>query len=121
MSEPTRDTTDAVDFDASNTLRPPPPSRSADMSSAESATAEKPDHDGSSNRSRTEAEDFASVVQGAEQPGLPRLNYNLKEHKTTLIIVVSLLVMETSLLPVALFYGLWFYTNLRHGISKSPF
>lgn len=92
------------------------------MSSAESATLEKPDHDGTSNQSssnQSQTEDYASVVQGAEQPGLPRLNYNLKDHKKTLVIVVSLLVIESSLLPVALFYGLWFSTSLRHGISKS--
>ncbi|KAK0615316.1 hypothetical protein B0T17DRAFT_541606 [Bombardia bombarda] len=51
-----------------------------------------------------------------ELPGLPRLNYNLRDYKTKLIIVSSLLVIESSILPIALFYGLWFYTTLRHGI-----
>ncbi|SPO07238.1 uncharacterized protein DNG_09932 [Cephalotrichum gorgonifer] len=55
-------------------------------------------------------------VQDAEVPGLPRLNYNILDHKRKLFIVVSLLVLESSLLPIALFYGLWFGTTLRHGI-----
>lgn len=53
-----------------------------------------------------------------EVPGLPRLNYNLLEHKWKLSIVTFLLVLESSLLPIALFYGLWYGTTLRHGIRK---
>lgn len=49
-------------------------------------------------------------------PGLPRLNYNLRYYKTKLSLIILLLVIELSLLPIALFYGLWFYTTLRHGI-----
>lgn len=53
-----------------------------------------------------------------ELPGLPRLNYNLLDHKWKLSFVVFLLVVESSLLPIALFYGLWYGTTLRHGIRK---
>lgn len=49
-------------------------------------------------------------------PGLPRLKYNMMDYKWKLIIVSSLLVIESSLLPIALFYGLWYGTSLRHGI-----
>ncbi|KAM7212934.1 hypothetical protein V8F06_011689 [Rhypophila decipiens] len=49
-------------------------------------------------------------------PGLPRLNYNLWDYKIKLSIVTFLLVLESSLIPLALFYGLWFRTTLRHGI-----
>ncbi|KAK0707967.1 hypothetical protein B0H67DRAFT_543318 [Lasiosphaeris hirsuta] len=49
-------------------------------------------------------------------PGLPRLNYNLWHYKTKLFLISALLVIESSLLPIALFYGLWFHTTLRHGI-----
>lgn len=63
-----------------------------------------------------------SSTQGPEPreevPGLPRLNYNLLEHKWKLSVVTFLLVLESSLLPIALFYGLWFGTTLRHGIRK---
>ncbi|KAK1774249.1 hypothetical protein QBC45DRAFT_46053 [Copromyces sp. CBS 386.78] len=51
-----------------------------------------------------------------DTPGLPRLRYNLMDYKWKLIIVSSLLVIESSILPIALFYGLWYGTNLRHGI-----
>lgn len=50
-----------------------------------------------------------------ELPGLPRLNYNLWHHRTKLSIVTTLLILESSLLPIALFYGLR-YTNLRIGL-----
>jgi len=51
-----------------------------------------------------------------EVPGLPRLNYNLWEHKTKLFIMAFLLSLECSLLPIILYYSLWYKTNLRHGI-----
>ncbi|KAI0841187.1 hypothetical protein F5Y06DRAFT_293675 [Hypoxylon sp. FL0890] len=51
-----------------------------------------------------------------ELPGLPRLNYKLLDHKKKLFLVGGLLVLEGSILPIVLFYPLWFDTNLRHGI-----
>lgn len=56
------------------------------------------------------------VIDASELPGLPRLNYNLWDYKLKLSIVTFLLVLESSLIPLALFYGLWFRTTLRHGI-----
>ncbi|KAH8885464.1 hypothetical protein GQ53DRAFT_845477 [Thozetella sp. PMI_491] len=47
---------------------------------------------------------------------LPRLNYNLWDYKTKLFLVSFLLVLEMSILPIVLFYTLWFDTTLRHGI-----
>ncbi|KAI1420799.1 hypothetical protein F5Y12DRAFT_89984 [Xylaria sp. FL1777] len=49
-------------------------------------------------------------------PGLPRLEYHLMDHKLKLFIVSGLLIFEGSLLPITLFYPLWYATNLRHGI-----
>ncbi|KAI1503806.1 hypothetical protein F5X99DRAFT_374474 [Biscogniauxia marginata] len=49
-------------------------------------------------------------------PGLPRLDYRLLEHKTKLFLVSGLLIFEGSILPLILYYPLWFYTDLRHGI-----
>ena len=49
-------------------------------------------------------------------PGLPRLDYNLWHYKTKLFIIVFLLVVESSLLPIALYYGLFFHTTLRLGL-----
>lgn len=57
-----------------------------------------------------------SMREDAEVSGLPRLNYNPLNHKWKLYPVVFLLVLESSLLPIALFYGLWYGTTLRHGI-----
>jgi hypothetical protein len=55
-------------------------------------------------------------------PGLPSLEYNILHYKEKLFFAVSLLVIESSLLPIALFYGLWYGTTLRHGIRTSfPF
>ncbi|KAK3402374.1 hypothetical protein B0T20DRAFT_137913 [Sordaria brevicollis] len=56
------------------------------------------------------------VPTQTDYPGLPRMNYNVLDYKWKLIIVSSLLVIESSLLPIALFYGLWYGTTLRHGI-----
>ncbi|KAK5659796.1 hypothetical protein OQA88_1007 [Cercophora sp. LCS_1] len=50
-----------------------------------------------------------------ELPGLPRLNYNLWDYKTKLFIFAGLLVLESSILPIALFYGLR-YSSLRIGL-----
>ncbi|KAI1133209.1 hypothetical protein F5Y10DRAFT_229644 [Nemania abortiva] len=49
-------------------------------------------------------------------PGLPRLEYNLMDHKLKLFVVSGLLICEGSVLPLILFYPLWFATTLRHGI-----
>lgn len=50
--------------------------------------------------------------------GLPPLNYNIWDHKPKLFIVAFLLILESSLLPIGLFYGLWYGTTLRHGIRE---
>jgi hypothetical protein len=55
-------------------------------------------------------------VDFSELPGLPRLRYRILEYKLKLSIVVFLLVLESSLLPISLYYGLVLATTLRHGI-----
>ena len=57
-----------------------------------------------------------SPVDFSELPGLPRLNYRILDYKLKLCIIVFLLVLESSLLPIVLYYPLTFYTTLRHGI-----
>lgn len=49
-------------------------------------------------------------------PGLPLLDYNLWHYKGKLSFIVFLLVVESSLLPIALYYGLFFNTTLRLGL-----
>ncbi|GAB1315383.1 hypothetical protein MFIFM68171_05593 [Madurella fahalii] len=56
------------------------------------------------------------VPEFAELPGLPRLRYRILDYKLKLAIVVFLLVLESALLPIALYYGLTLHTTLRHGI-----
>lgn len=50
--------------------------------------------------------------------GLPRLEYNLMDHKMKLFVVSGLLILEGSILPLVLFYPLWYATSIRHGIRK---
>ncbi|KAI0484998.1 hypothetical protein GGR56DRAFT_681019 [Xylariaceae sp. FL0804] len=47
---------------------------------------------------------------------LPALEYNLLDHKTKLFVVSGLLIFEASLLPIVLFYPLWFASDLSHAI-----
>ncbi|KAK3315911.1 hypothetical protein B0H66DRAFT_273493 [Apodospora peruviana] len=97
-----------------------PPRPKQDSTSTASGGTGKPESVGdSSNISAPPlpTPPLASNVNIAEElPGLPRLNYNLWDYKTKLFIVSGLLIIESSLLPIALFYGLWFHTTLRHGI-----
>ncbi|KAK4147267.1 uncharacterized protein C8A04DRAFT_24507 [Dichotomopilus funicola] len=65
--------------------------------------------------SHAEAE-VAGPVDFSELPGLPRLRYRILEYKLKLFTVVSLLVLESSILPIALYYGLILGTTLRAGI-----
>ncbi|KAL2016776.1 hypothetical protein VTK56DRAFT_2989 [Thermocarpiscus australiensis] len=66
--------------------------------------------------STTSSTTCAAVPAFDELPGLPRLNYRILDYKVKLAVVVFLLVLEASLLPISLYYGLWFATTLRHGI-----
>lgn len=72
--------------------------------------------DSSTASSTTCAAAAGPVADFAEYPGLPRLRYRILDYKLKLAIVVFLLVLESSLLPIALYYGLTFHTTLRHGI-----
>ncbi|KAL2258171.1 hypothetical protein VTK26DRAFT_8631 [Humicola hyalothermophila] len=55
-------------------------------------------------------------VDFTELPGLPRLNYRILDYKLKLSIIVTLLVLESSLLPILLYYPLTEFTTLRPGI-----
>ncbi|KAK4095994.1 hypothetical protein N658DRAFT_481372 [Parathielavia hyrcaniae] len=66
------------------------------------------------------AQTTASVDTGSldfsDLPGLPRLRYRILDYKLKLFVVVALLVLESSLLPIALYYGLVLASTLRHGL-----
>lgn len=83
-----------------NEAKEPPPSTS-DSSTAATTT---------SHSAVTGPVDFA------ELPGLPRLRYRILDYKLKLSIVVFLLILESSLLPISLYYGLILGTTLRPGI-----
>src|SRR5262245_9443386 len=59
-----------------------------------------------------------TVTADLKPTELPLLKYRIWDYKIKLFVVASLLIIESSLLPIALFYGLWFGTTLRHGIRK---
>jgi len=110
------------------------PARSVGHSSFSSSTACEPiavtptttttnntninNDDGNNNNGAgvTDPETAAPVESFEEYPGLPRLNYRILDYKVKLSIVVFLLVTESALLPIALYYGLTLHTTLRHGI-----
>ena len=56
---------------------------------------------------------------------LPRLPYSLREHKLSIIVIWTLLAIDGAILPIALFYPLWYATSLRSAyifaISTSVF
>ncbi|VBB80400.1 Putative protein of unknown function [Podospora comata] len=56
------------------------------------------------------------VASFEEYPGLPRLNYRILDYKLKLSIIVALLVIESSLLPIILYYGISASTSLRPGL-----
>ena len=95
------------------------------MSVATSAPDEKSDAGSGPGSHHGTADEFLNVLttgpsaQVADPPTLPRLDYNLWDYKTKLFLICGLLVLEMSVLPIVLFYSLWYCTTLRHGISKS--
>ncbi|KAK4183566.1 hypothetical protein QBC35DRAFT_97022 [Podospora australis] len=56
------------------------------------------------------------VAEFEEYPGLPRLNYRILDYKWKLSIIVFLLVLESALAPLILYYSLLYNTTLRMGI-----
>lgn len=100
MSQPPKETDEAKDKE------PPPPSN--------------PDTPTTTLTFGTGADTAASAVGGPvdffELPGLPRLRYRILEYKVKLFTIVFLLVLESSLLPISLYYGLVLGTTLRPGI-----
>jgi len=97
---------------------PPPPLPEKDGSDTTGTGTDTASIHGppSSSPPRTTSATAADANDPDVLPGLPRLDYNLWDHKTKLYIIVFLLVVESSLLPIALYYGLFFHTTLRLGL-----
>ena len=47
------------------------------------------------------------------QPDLPSLPYSLHEHKKNICLVWSLFALDSAILPIVLFYVLWFASSLQ--------
>ena len=47
------------------------------------------------------------------QPILPQLPYSLRDHKLSIAIIWTLLAIDAAIMPLALFYPLWYDTNLQ--------
>ena len=54
----------------------------------------------------------ASGSSTPHQPVLPQLPYSLREHKKSIAIIWSLLLLDATIMPLTLFYPLWYATNL---------
>jgi len=46
------------------------------------------------------------------RPSLPQLPYSLRDHKTSIAIICSLLLLDATFMPLALFYPLWCASDL---------
>ena len=51
---------------------------------------------------------LSSSGRGSPHPTLPELPYSLRNHKKNIAIVWSLLALDTTIFPLALFYPLWY-------------
>ncbi|KAI2607038.1 uncharacterized protein GGS25DRAFT_494151 [Hypoxylon fragiforme] len=85
-----------------------------DLENGDVASDPPPAPDESGNSTVSSA--TATKDPSEELPGLPLLNYRLMEHKKKLFLVGGMLLLEGSILPIVLYYPLWFDTTLRHGI-----
>ncbi|KAK0710180.1 hypothetical protein B0T26DRAFT_724282 [Lasiosphaeria miniovina] len=110
MADTTADTRTTPQHGNGNTSAPP------DTANGSAGSTDEPKGAILRDMSVTSGTLTGPVPDLPEAHGLPRLNYNLWDYKTKLFVVTGLLVVESSLLPIALFYGLWFSTTLRHGI-----
>ncbi|KAJ4288754.1 hypothetical protein N0V88_007289 [Collariella sp. IMI 366227] len=81
----------------------PPPSTSDTSTSPDTSP---PDTARSPRLSTATSRGVIGPVDFSELPGLPRLRYRILDFKVKLAIVVFLLVLESSLLPISLYYGL---------------
>lgn len=58
------------------------------------------------------------AVNGA---GLPRVSYNLREHKVGIIIAWSILLITSGALPIILYFSIRYCTTLKLTYGKSGF
>lgn len=51
-------------------------------------------------------------------PGPPSLKYSLRDRKVAIAITWTVILIDSCIMPVGLFYSLWFGSNLSHERSK---
>lgn len=61
------------------------------------------------------APNIRSPASSLIQP-LPELPYSLRDHKRNIFIIWTLLAIDSAILPIVLFYPLWYGTDLRPAI-----
>ncbi|KAK3167200.1 hypothetical protein OEA41_010326 [Lepraria neglecta] len=74
-----------------DTLNPPPPAHSLSSLNNASGTSSPP----------------------RLSPVLPKLSYSLRDHKKNIALIWTLLALDVAIMPLALFYPLWYATSLE--------
>ena len=53
------------------------------------------------------------VTQKDPLEGLPQLPYSLRDHKSSIALIWTLLALDAAIIPLTLFYPLWYATTLK--------
>jgi hypothetical protein len=69
--------------------------------------------------SETETQSWADDTSGLEYSNRVRLDYDLREHKKSIFTFGVVVIFDSMIIPVALFFTLWYCTDLDHDTSLS--
>lgn len=64
------------------------------------------------NPAAPDSEASAATAETTTRPPLPELPYSLREHKRNIAIIWSLLALDAAIMPLVLFYPLWYSSDL---------
>ncbi len=79
------------------------------------ATAEAPSEDAPTTQTPT-TETHTATAGAAEPPPLP---YSLRDRKKSIAFFWSLFILDCVAQPLALYFGLWYGTNLSHNLGMN--
>ena len=54
----------------------------------------------------------SSIIPRSSSPSLPQLPYSLRDHKKSIAVIWTLLALDAAIMPLALFYPLWYASDL---------
>ena len=54
----------------------------------------------------------SSIPPRSDSPSLPQLPYSLRDHKKSIAVIWTLLALDAAIMPLALFYPLWYASDL---------